>query len=87
MKSGYYTRALKYRDTRFKNVLEKMGYATRQMEAEPETQPDLSVLRAEYTELFGKKPFGGWDEATLRAKMEEATSPDDEGDEEEGVDD
>lgn len=76
MKSGYYTRALKYRDQRFKSILDKMGYATRQMEAEPET--DLSALRAEYTELMGKKPFGGWDEATIRQKMEEATTPEDE---------
>lgn len=33
---------------------------------------DLTELRKEYTEVVGKKPFAGWDEATLRAKMAEA---------------
>lgn len=30
---------------------------------------DLKALRAEYAEKIGKKPFGGWDADTLRAKI------------------
>ncbi len=29
----------------------------------------MKALRAEYTEKTGKKPFAGWNEATLREKM------------------
>lgn len=32
----------------------------------------LKALQAEYEEVVGKKPFHGWDEATLKEKMEEA---------------
>lgn len=34
-------------------------------------EPDdaMATLRAEYAEKMGKKPFMGWDEATLREKM------------------
>jgi len=32
---------------------------------------DLEAVRAEYEEVVGKKPFHGWDEATLKAKIEE----------------
>ena len=30
---------------------------------------DVAALRAAYVEKFGKKPWNGWDEATLREKM------------------
>lgn len=30
---------------------------------------DMASLRAAYHDAFGKKPFGGWDADTLRAKM------------------
>lgn len=30
---------------------------------------DLGLVREEYTRVMGKKPFNGWDVATLRAKM------------------
>lgn len=30
---------------------------------------DLADLRAEYTEKVGKRPFGGWNADTLRAKI------------------
>lgn len=36
---------------------------------------DLKALRAEYAEKIGKKPFGGWDAETLRAKIAEAAKP------------
>lgn len=29
----------------------------------------LTALRAEYQEKFGKRPFNGWDAATLREKI------------------
>jgi hypothetical protein len=32
----------------------------------------IKALRAAYKTKFGKKPFGGWDEATLRARLERA---------------
>lgn len=31
----------------------------------------IDVLRAEYRSLFGKRPFNGWDAATLREKIAE----------------
>lgn len=30
---------------------------------------DVAVLRAEYHQKFGRRPFMGWDAATLREKM------------------
>lgn len=30
---------------------------------------DLASLRAEYTEAFGKRPYGGWSADTLREKI------------------
>lgn len=38
----------------------------------PEDTGDLATLRAEYAEAVGKRPFHGWDEATLRQKIAEA---------------
>lgn len=31
---------------------------------------DMAKLRAEYTDLFGKRPFNGWDAAELQAKID-----------------
>lgn len=36
------------------------------------TSPDLDQLRADYKELIGKRPFHGWDAATIQAKIDEA---------------
>lgn len=33
---------------------------------------DASTLRAEYARKFGKKPYMGWDAATLQAKLARA---------------
>lgn len=38
----------------------------------PEASDNLTVLRAEYQEKVGKRPFHGWDEDTLTAKIAEA---------------
>lgn len=40
--------------------------------SKPPASDELKALRAEYAEKFGKKPFGGWDVDTLRAKIAEA---------------
>ncbi|PSJ60752.1 hypothetical protein C7I85_11970 [Mesorhizobium soli] len=45
----------------------KKGGSTKQ---EPSTE--LSELRAAYQAKLGKKPFGGWDAETLKAKIAEA---------------
>lgn len=45
--------------------------------ARPATVPaqdEMTMLRAEYQRLVGKKPFGGWKADTLRAKIAEATA-------------
>lgn len=39
---------------------------------DPLTNRGLDAIRAEYEEVVGKKPFHGWDEATLKVKIEEA---------------
>lgn len=33
---------------------------------------EIKALRAEYLSVVGKKPFGGWDAATLREKIDAA---------------
>lgn len=40
--------------------------------SEAGTSPDLDQLRADYKELIGKRPFHGWDAATIQAKIDEA---------------
>lgn len=36
---------------------------------------DIAALRAEYEATLGKRPFMGWDAATLREKMAAAKAP------------
>ena len=72
-KSNYMTRAMKAADPRFARILGKLGYEHADMVAEQEDDADdLAALRAEYQDVIGKKPFNGWDAATLRAKIAEA---------------
>lgn len=40
----------------------------------PEASDAMADLREEYAKLYGKRPFMGWDEATLRAKIAEKTA-------------
>lgn len=69
-KSSYMTRALQYRDQRFAVILGKLGYEAADLQAAPAgAQGDLSELRAEYVRIVGKKPFHGWDAATLQEKI------------------
>ena len=78
--SGYYTRAMRASDTRYRRVFERLGYGRRDMRAaEPaEAADDLAALRAEYLRVVGKRPFMGWDAEALRQKMAEASEGDDE---------
>ncbi|WP_313760177.1 hypothetical protein [Rhizobium sp.] len=70
-KSSYMTRAMKAKDRRFARILGGLGYERADMTAAQPVE-DLAALRKQYHDLFGKRPFNGWDEATLRAKIEEA---------------
>lgn len=37
----------------------------------PEQTDELADLRAQYADLYGKRPFMGWDAKTLTAKIDE----------------
>lgn len=69
--NGYMDRALRARDPRFARVLGKMGYERGDMVASPAATPaeGLTALRDEYERALGKRPFNGWDAATLREKI------------------
>lgn len=77
---SYMTRALKAKDRRYAAVLAKLGYGNPPpVEPAPEgvpvpaTEPveDLAELRAEYERAVGRRPFMGWDAATIRERMNE----------------
>ena len=80
---SYMNRALKSKDPRFAQVLGKLGYERRDMvssELGDDTPPkgadssdELVELRAEYQRVLQKRPYHGWDEATLREKIDEAS--------------
>lgn len=87
-KNTYWTKAMKSRDPRFAQVLSRLGYATRHMQADiaapivavPASEPapkaevgeDLADLRAKYQEIFGKRPYHGWGADELRKRINEA---------------
>ena len=84
---SYLTRAMKARDPRFRRIFGKMGYDTKVEEAAPveAAAPPapvaadvdyLAALRAEYSDVVGKKPFHGWDAETLREKIADAQAGD-----------
>lgn len=75
---SYMDRALKARDPRFRRVLEKLGYQRSDMAPESvEPEPDeMSVLRAEYEAVVGRRPFMGWDAETLTARIAAAKEQD-----------
>ena len=74
---GYYHRALKAADRRYRQAFERMGYGRRDLRAAEAPKPaeadDMAELRAEYQRVVGKRPYMGWDAATLREKMAEVT--------------
>ena len=69
--NGYMDRALRARDPRFARVLGKMGYERSDLVPSPPVAPaeGLTALRDEYERALGKRPFNGWDAATLREKI------------------
>jgi len=83
MKSlSYMTRALTARDPRFARILGKLGYDTTALTAQEAGgvgsgeggAADIAKLRADYDAMFGKKPYHGWDAATLASKIEQKRS-------------
>ncbi|UZW54959.1 hypothetical protein NUH86_16010 [Sphingobium sp. JS3065] len=67
---SYYTRAMKAGDRRYARIFGKLGYDTTQIVAD-DGEPDLEALRSLYQEVVGKRPYHGWDAATLSAKIAE----------------
>lgn len=65
---SYFTRALKAKDPRYARIFGKLGYDTTQMVAD-DGEPDIDALRATYQEVVGKRPYHGWDAATLAQKI------------------
>lgn len=70
--NGYMDRALRSRDPRYARILSKLGYERRDLVSLAPATDDLGDLRDEYRAVFGKKPFHGWDAATIRAKLDGA---------------
>ena len=76
--NGYYHRALKASDRRYRQAFERMGYDRRDMRAAGAPKPDeLAELRAEYQAVIGKRPYHGWDADELRSRIAEAGKADD----------
>ena len=78
--AGYRTRAMQASDPRYARIFDSLdGQLARE---EPKPQPvrapqpiaqnndELSELRGKYQSLVGKRPFMGWDSATLKDKIE-----------------
>lgn len=76
----YASRALKPGDVftalcRDARLLEAIGKARRYVPEPAKSGDDeLAGLRAEYQRIVGRRPFHGWDAATLREKMAAAAS-------------
>lgn len=70
--NSYRTRMLQAADPRFAKIHDRL-YGRRDMQAKPLPETDdITFLRAEYQRVVGKRPFNGWDAATLRKKIAEA---------------
>jgi uncharacterized protein YdcH (DUF465 family) len=82
MKHGsYFTRALQANDSRYARVFEKLGYSRADLAAtdvtpQPDAEAEIARLRDEYQTLVGKKPYHGWDAATLTEKIAAAKPAD-----------
>ncbi len=76
--STYMTRALASSDRRFAIILGKLGYTapltTGVVEAScgADGDAELTALRAEYQQKFGRRPAKSWDAQTLASKLAEA---------------
>lgn len=66
------------RDARVLHAIKKARYAEGDEAASPEaeTPDDIEELRAKYLTVLGKRPFHGWDAATLREKIAAAGNGD-----------
>jgi hypothetical protein len=65
------------KNPRYLRIFEKLGYETTALTTEAGVEPgevDMDKLRADYTEAYGKKPYMGWDAATLIEKINEKRS-------------
>src|SRR5690625_4138646 len=75
---GYYHRALKTADRRYRQAFERMGYGRRDLRAAEAPKPaeadEMTELRAEYRGVVGRRQYVGWGAGTRREKMAEATS-------------
>lgn len=69
MRQNYLTRALQARDPRFAKIADRLGYGTRQIVAEAPKPDEMTMLRAEYERVIGRRPYMGWDAPTLREKV------------------
>lgn len=78
--NGYMDRALQSSDPRYARILGRLGYERRDMaalggnpvKAAIPQHDEITLLRAEYERVLGKRPFMGWDESKLREKIAEA---------------
>lgn len=84
---GYYTRALRANDPRYARIFGRLGYGRSDLAADDaveskaedrgeqgKDQERLAALRDEYQSVVGKRPYHGWDEATLAEKIAAARS-------------
>lgn len=60
------------RDARILKALKKAVDAPAAPEPARDEGPDLGALRERYSEIYGKRPYYGWDAETLVAKIAEA---------------
>lgn len=74
MQQRYLNRMMRARDPRIRRIAERLGYGTRMMTASVDPTATLKRLRADYQRVTGKRPYHGWDAATLRTKIAEARS-------------
>ncbi len=73
-KSTYMDRAMKAKDPRFARILGSLGYVRSDLQATPKSlkapkADEITMLRAEYQRVVGKKPFGAWKADKLREKI------------------
>jgi hypothetical protein len=68
--NAYMDRAERARDPRYARILGRLGYERRDMVAGAAAPvEDIASVRDEYERALGKRPFNGWDAATLREKI------------------
>lgn len=70
--TGYMTRALQSQDPRYARILGQLGHpvpaAVLEIKA-AEAEDELKVLRDEYQDVVGKRPYHAWEADELREKI------------------